>query len=207
MQFNYNGGNPLFSCYASDSQSPVYLYVRDENPTVSQTLELVEGWNWVSLYVEGEDAVATLQMLENALGENATQITSADFFTEFDEEWYGDLDDVGITNDQTYMILAAQDCTVELEGDLSDPASIEITLNPGWNWIGFPINYEMSIEEALADLEAEEGDMLANSELFTEFDGEEWYGDIETLLPGQGFMYFNNSDEVKTFFFLAAKKK
>ena len=207
MQFNYNGGNPLFSCYASDSQSPVYLYVRDENPTVSQTLELVEGWNWVSLYVEGEDAIATLLMLETALGENASQISSADFITEYDEEWFGDLDEIGITNDQTYMILAAQDCTVELEGDLSDPASIEITLNPGWNWIGFPINYEMAIEEALADLEAEEGDMLANSELFTEFDGEEWYGDIETLLPGQGFMYFNNSDEVKTFFFLAAKKK
>ena len=184
--------------------TPVYNFT---TPIISQTLELTEGWNWVSLYVEGEDAIATLLMLETALGDNAYQISSADFMTEYDEEWFGDLDEIGITNDQTYMILAAQDCTVVLEGDLSDPASIEITINPDWNWIGFPIDHEMDIEEALANLDAEEGDMFANADEFTEFDGEEWYGDIETLLPGQGFMYFNSTDEVKTFSYPSAKKR
>ena len=187
--------------------SSEYLFITGKQTTVTQTLELIEGWNWVSLYVEGEDAIATLQLLENALGENAYQISSADFMTEYDEEWFGDLDEIGITNDQTYMILAAQDCTVVLEGDLSDPASIEITLNPGWNWIGFPSANEMTIIAALANLAAEEGDMFANSDQFTEFDGEEWYGDVETLLPGQGFMYFNNTDDVKTFYYPSAKMR
>ena len=175
-------------------------------PTISQTLELFEGWNWVSLYVEGEDAVATLQLLENALGDNATQITSADFFTEYDEEWYGELDEIGITNDQTYMILAAQDCTVVLEGDLSDPASIEITINPGWNWIGFPCDHEMTISEALGGFDAEEGDVFANSELFTEFEDGEWFGDVAILIPGQGFMYYSNSTEPKMLIIGGRKK-
>jgi hypothetical protein len=65
----------------------------------------------------------------------------------------------------------------------------------------------MDIEEALANMDAEEGDMFANADEFTEFDGEEWYGDIETLLPGQGFMYFNSTDEVKTFSYPSAKKR
>ncbi|MBO7082778.1 MAG: hypothetical protein J6W30_02915, partial [Bacteroidales bacterium] len=67
----------------------------------------------------------------------------------------------------------------------------------GWNWIGFPCDHEMTIEEALGGFDAEDGDVFANSENFTEFDGE-WFGDVETLLPGQGFMYFSNSNEPKT---------
>jgi hypothetical protein len=36
MQFNYNGGSPIFSCYASASQSPVYLYEKEtESVTVT----------------------------------------------------------------------------------------------------------------------------------------------------------------------------
>ena len=31
-----------------------------------------------------------------------------------------------------------------------------------------------------------------------EFDGEEWFGDFETLVPGQGYMYYSNSTEPKT---------
>ncbi|MBP5798077.1 MAG: hypothetical protein J6W26_07400, partial [Bacteroidales bacterium] len=51
MQFNYNGGNPLFSCYASASQKPVYLFVKEE-ASEAQTIELAAGWNWVSISKE-----------------------------------------------------------------------------------------------------------------------------------------------------------
>ena len=33
MQFNYNGGSPLFACYASASQKPVYIYQEIVNST------------------------------------------------------------------------------------------------------------------------------------------------------------------------------
>ena len=181
-----------------DKVSETVFFVTEEvASTVTQTLTLSEGWNWVSLYVEG-DPIDLLQTLESALGENATQISSAELFTENDEgDWWGDLDEEGLTNEQMYMILVETPCTIEVEGITANPASHPITINPGWNWIGFPCDHEMTIEEALGGFDAEDGDVFANSENFTEFDGE-WFGDVETLLPGQGFMYFSNSDEPKT---------
>ncbi|MBO7083963.1 MAG: hypothetical protein J6W30_08970, partial [Bacteroidales bacterium] len=178
------------------------------NGTVTQTIELVEGWNWVSTYIEAEDPVALLQMLEAALGENASQISSSELFTENDGgDWWGDLDEEGVTNEQMFMILVETPCTIELEGMPANPADHAITINPGWNWIGFPCDHEMTIEEALGGFDAEDGDTFANSDFFTEFEDGEWFGDVETLLPGQGFMYFSNSDEVKTLVFTGLTKK
>jgi len=183
------------------------LVANFETSAVTQTIELFEGWNWVSTYIEADDPVELLQMLESALGVNASQISSAELFTENDEgDWWGDLDEEGVTNDQMFMILVETPCTIELQGMPANPADHPIIINPGWNWIGFPCDYEMSIEEALGGFEAEEGDLFANSEFFTEFDGE-WFGDVAVLIPGQGFMYFSNSDEPKTLIIGSQKNK
>ena len=173
----------------------------------TQTIELTEGWNWFSTFVENDDPVALLDMLKEALGENAIEIQSYDDNTEyFDGEWFGGLDDTGITNDQMYMILVANDCTIELEGPVADPANYPITINPGWSWVGFPYNQELDIAIAFADFNAVEGDVIQSRNDQTEFDGDDWFGDIETLIPGEGVMYFSNSDEVKTLIINTAAK-
>ena len=173
-----------------------------------QTIELSEGWNWFSTYIEAKYPVTMLQMIEAALGDNAIQISSSEVYTENDGgDWWGELDEVGVANEQMYMILVETPCTIELQGAPANPTNHAITINPGWNWIGFPCDHEMSIEEALNGFEAEEGDVFANSDLFTEFEDGEWYGDVNTLTPGQGFMYFSNSTETKTLIIGGAKAK
>ena len=188
-----------------------YLFIDNFKFSVSageaQTIELTEGWNWVSLYVENDDPVALLDMLKEALGENAIEIQSYDSNTEFDDgEWFGDLDDTGITNDQMYMILVSADCTVKLEGPVANPADYPITIYPGPNWIGFPYNQEVEINLALSDFEAEENDWIQSRNDMTEFDGDEWFGDIENLIPGEGYVYFSTSDDVKTLYITTAAK-
>lgn len=164
-----------------------------------QTIQLTQGWNWFSTYIEADDPVAMLDMLKAGLGNNATEIQSFNNNTEFDgEEWFGGLDDIGISNEQMYMILVDSDCTVELSGIPANPADHEIAINPGWNWIGFPCAMELNVSDALANFQAEEEDMIQISESMIEFDGEEWFGDFETLVPGQGYMYYSNSTEPKT---------
>ncbi len=173
-----------------------------------QVLQLSQGWNWVSLSIEAGDPVELLQMLEAALGDNAVQIQSFDDNTEFDgEEWFGGLDDTGISNAQMYMIEVVNDCTVELQGTPANPADYEIYIEPGqWNWIGFPCTVELGIAEALANFEPEEADQIQAGNIMTEFDGEEWFGDFETLVPGQGYMYFSNSSEPKILVFSTTAK-
>ena len=176
--------------------------------TVTETFALSQGWNWISLYIEVEDPVEALQMLEAALGDNATVISGSELYTEYygGGFWIGDLDDEGITNEQMYMVEVANDCEIELEGVVANPADHAITINPGWNWIGFPCGQELSLEEALADFEAEDGDQFTEVELYTEYGFGMWIGDVATLVPGRGYMYYSNSTQPKTLVFSTTAK-
>ena len=197
LAFKYAGdnGNGWFVDDVEVSVTPATAF--------TQTIELNAGWNWISLYVEVEDPIEALQMLEEALGDNAVSISASEIYTEYfgDGFWIGDLDDVGITNEQMYMVEVVNDCEIELEGVVANPADHAITIYPGWNWIGFPSNQELSVEEALAGFEAEDGDQLAEAELFTEYGFGMWIGDVETLVPGQGYMYYSNSSTPKVLSF------
>ena len=148
-------------------------------------------------------------MLKERLGDNALQIQASNgAVTEFDgEEWFGDLDEEGIFNEQTYLIQTSAACTILLEGMPTVVDEYEITINPGWNWIGFPSVAPIVVIDALANFEAEEGDQIqCNDATSTEFDGEEWFGDLETFTPGQGYMYYSNSEETKILIFSTGAK-
>jgi hypothetical protein len=181
----------------------------EEATGVTQTIELSEGWNWISLYVTKDDPVDMLDMLKAGLGDNAEEIQSFDYSTEYegDGEWFGDLDEEGMYNEQMYMIKAVADCTVEVEGKEAEVSEYEIEIKKGWNWIGFPSAEPIDVAEAMADFEAEEGDEIQSKNNSTEFDGEEWFGDLETFVPGEGLMYFSNSEASKTLVFSTGAKK
>ena len=172
-----------------------------EQTTVTQTVALSAGWNWWSAYLEITNPIEMLQTLETALGENGIQIKNSDISTEYDSEWgwFGDLDEVGFTNEEMIMIKIANACTFELQGPPANPASHPITINPGWNWIGYPCAVEMTLNQAFSNFTPEVGDMVKNSEGSSEYDSEwGWFGDVENLVPGQGFMYYSNSTSQKT---------
>ncbi len=172
-----------------------------------QTVTLSQGWNWVSLSIEADPAM-TLQMLEEALGNHAEQIKARNGqYAEYDdeeEEWFGNL--AGLTCESMYMIHVANDYTIALEGTPVSSTYHEITIAPGWNWIGFPCTTEMSVADAFVDFEAEEDDELKGRGSFTTFEGEGWFGGLTTLQPGQGYMYYSNSNVVKTLIFSSGAK-
>ena len=188
--------------------SETLSFTTNEITTVTESVTLSEGWNWVSLYVEVADPVAMLQMVETALGENGQVIKNSQTGTEYDEEWgwFGDLDEIGMNNEQMYKIQVSATCTMNLEGTSANPASHPITIVPGWNWIGFPSAEAMSLEDAFAGF-AQEGDKIRNSGAEIDYDPEwGWFGDFETLEPGQGYMYYSASDTPRTLVFPAVSK-
>jgi hypothetical protein len=177
---------------------------------VEQAVTLSQGWNWFSLYVEVEDPIAMLQAVEAALGENGVSIKDSDVYTEYDaewEEWLGDLDEVGMVNERMYKIQVNGPCTLSVEGTPVNPANHPITINQGWNWIGFPSAEAMSLDDAFAGF-AQEGDIIRNSDGETPYDPEwgGWFGDFEALEPGQGYMYYSSSSEPRTLVFPAVAK-
>ncbi len=172
-----------------------------EKPSLyQQTIELQDGWNWFSTYIDINN-VNGLEMLEDALGDYGVTIATFNDQAEYigNGLWLG-LEDYQLTNNEMIMIEVNAGCTVTLEGPVVNPENIEITINPGWNWIGFPMDSEMTIEDALGDFEPEFGDGIASFGGLTEYLGE-WDGDFTTLIPGQGYMYYSESEESRTLVF------
>ena len=148
-----------------------------------------------------------LDQLKEGLGDNAIAIEGKDGYTSYeDEEWFGELDEIGLMNEQSYNIQVSADCTVELQGMPANPADYAITINPGWNWIGFPSAEELEIAVALAEFEAADEDVIDSPLGYTMYDGGEWFGEIETLVPGVGYMYLYNGDGPTTLVFQTGSK-
>ena len=106
------------------------------------------------------------------------------------------------------MIQVEADCTVELVGTATNPGDYEITINPGWNWIGFPSAVAISIEDAFADFTPEDEDQIKSEDNFSMYYEGEWgaMGDLRELIPGKGFMYYSNSDTTKVLIFPSVSK-
>lgn len=165
---------------------------------VTQTIQLNQGWNWVSFYVE-----TSLEKLQNALGTNGIEIKYMDFTTSYDEEsglWLSAGNPLtSIEPSKMYMINVNSDCTIELEGKLLE--DVEITLNQGENNISYPLNQESDINTALQNLDATQGDNIkgyGTTSIATYYNGK-WVGPLTTLKPGQGYIYTSNSAETITF--------
>ena len=188
----------ISNCNGVDGSSTDWMYFKT---TATQTIDLVAGWNWVSTYIDMNE-VDGLRMLEESLGDYGVSIATFDDAADYfgDGLWFG-LEDYMWTNGEMIMVQVTEDCTVTLQGPVVDPTTVEVTLNPGWNYIGFPFTTEMAIADALSpDFEPEFGDGIASKDGLVEYMGD-WDGSFETLVPGQGYMYYNASDVVNTLTF------
>ena len=167
--------------------------------TVEQTIELAQGWNWWTPSVESE---TLLNQLETGLGANGVSIISKDESVTNDAflGWMGTL--TTIEPGKMYKIQTTTNCTFTMSGRTNNPSNHLITINKGYNWIGFTGLQSESLTSALSSLEPEDGDVIMdkdNSSTYYESLG--WIGNVTTLEPGKGYMYKSNSNEAKSFHF------
>ena len=181
-----------------------YWEVRETHGT--QTRELAEaGWYWFSSYISDLEGTTGLQLLQSELNPNGKQIKGQFAFTNyFGSRWStGGLQSV--TTAQMYMLNTTAPVTLDFEGEFVDYSNTPIVLNPGWNWIGFPVRYAQTVEVALANLQPKHGDIIKGKQgsstyyVTDEFEG--WFPELLILEPGHGHMYYSTSDETVTFVF------
>lgn len=175
----------------------------------SQTIELKEGYNWVSFYVEG-DPVEMLGALQESLNEHGLTIegTAGINYNLGDGYWWGDLDEIGITSTEMYLIEVDADCTIELPGLPCDPTTTGVAIEYGYNWISFPNSEEVEVNTALEGFEAGEEDMIEGPDGMIYYLGDGyWWGDFETFVPGQGYLYYYSGSETQTLYFQTGAKK
>ena len=166
------------------------------------TRALVAGWNWYSTYIE-QEGIDGLTMLENSLGGSGIRIQGRNGTADYYENqgtngWYGTLNN--ITNEQMYKIRTSAVCNAVVSGDIAEVANHPITINNGWNWIGFPCSHSVSIATAMSDFTPANNDVIKGRNSVTTYiaDNNMWYGTLNTLEPGHGYMYKSNSTAAKT---------
>ena len=172
--------------------------------TQVQTIELSEGWNWVSFNVE-----VTLDVLKSALLEalpgTAISIMSQTQNTSYNpnnHRWVGSLAwDVA----KMYKIKVIAPCEVTFEGLPINPAEHPLSILNGVNWIGFPLNSSMTLSNAFAGF-AINGDRIRSQTNNALYNGIRWQGQLNALEPNKGYIYISNSSEDRNFTFPANAK-
>ena len=167
-----------------------------EQTTEEQTVEMPNGWGWWSTYIE-----TNLNDLETALGTNGlsivSQVGSVSYLSGYG--WDGTLEALDLA--RMYEINVNGNVELTLNGLVANPANHEITINNGWNWIGYPVQQSMSLANALANFTPANGDYIKSKTSFSTFISGSWTGGLNTLQPGQGYMYYSSAANTKTFYY------
>ena len=105
--------------------------------------------------------------------------------------WSGTLDfDLGRMN----KIKVTSDGVITLEGIPVNPADHPVTITPGVNYIAFPFNTSMTLNEAFSGI-AVQGDRVKSKTATSIFNRGSWSNQIPELEPGKGYIYVGVSGQ------------
>lgn len=166
----------------------------------TQTIELAAGWNWVSINKE-----ITMDELRSAIiaanpgarpvikskGNGQTTYTGV--------MWSGALASLDLS--QMYMIKVANACTLTLQGLPIDAAAHPATINTGANWIAYPFDVEMTIEDAFNSFATVRDVVKSKSDGQATKLAAMWSGALKKLEPGKGYVYNSKKTTSATFTF------
>lgn len=149
-------------------------------------------------------------MLQNALGSDASLIKSSNSFTSYSPTtgtWIGELD--AINNSGMYILkINESSSSFNMEGNIVNPQDINITVNNGWNWVGYPNTTKAAVIDALANYNASDNDMIKSQYTFSSYSAqqEKWIGTLDTLAPGNGYIILSRATESKSFHYSNGSK-
>ena len=183
---------PYNNAYFTMSCPQVVEIAPDE---ITQTTDFVTGWTWWSTYIDVADA-DVLGQLKEGLGNDGQIIKSQTAATTHlpTGAWVGSLT---LNNELGYMVKALNDVTVDITGSGVTPEDHEITLNPGWTWIGYPSTEAMPVADALVNLTPQTGDVIKGQSVSAMYMAGAWRGAL-VLTPGMGLMYKSGNSQSVT---------
>ena len=144
-------------------------------------LQLAKGWNWTSHILQTPIAV-------DELSSHAERIVGQQYEAFRQER-------LGMTGSLRQLV-AGQLYKVQMsEGDTFDSDAPQctgqqpLTLQTGWNWIGYPCNGMQTLAAALEGSPVEEGDQLIGQDGFATYGKSGWTGTLSAFETGKGYLY------------------
>lgn len=159
-----------------------------------QTIDLNEGWNWVSFYTAPEKLESALRMTSGFTpNDQIKTYYSQKGFASYmgGGKWQGDLKQLDYR--QMYMVYVDSYTKMFVEGyRLKSDSDRLIPIGHGWNELPYLLEYDEDVNTALSDYfpYASQGDMVKGYDDFALFDAAsgKWIGSLKKLYSGRGYM-------------------
>ncbi len=180
--------------------SPV---VFESTSFIEQNLSLNQGWSWVSIFTQDAN-LGDLNALTNSMqlsdNDMVKSQTSFDLY-ETNTGWNGSLtNDGGLSTSEMFKIKLAESNTLLLSGSEVGIDTWYFDVKNGWNWLAYPLSNNVSVNEALALLNANEGDVIKNQQTFAIYDPVVgWSGTLDYMIAGEGYMLKSSIDQSFTY--------
>ncbi len=190
---------PTYSFVVTSDRDLVANF-EEQAAEVEQTVTLSPGLNWWSTNLD-----ITLDQLKDAIAAAVGNTGTATIKSQSGS--------ISLTNGnwrpinmpfdirQMYQIQVSTGCEITLSGVPVNPTEYEITIHNGVNWIGFLPAESMSVDEAFSGLNPAIGDVIKSKDGSSSYNGISWRGSVQTLEPGQGYIYQSTASDDKTFTF------
>lgn len=169
-----------------------------------QTVELKQGWNWVSFNLCSSQKLGVKNLfIDNSVFSNGDIIKGslsnakhAEYVEKYNS-WSSGADDMAIGIGNVYQIYVNKPTTVKFEGFEIAAEDRAVTLAKGaWSQLPYLLKVPQPVNIAMSDYQingkAHAGAVIKSHDKFTVADEDgQWYGSLDYMRPGEGY-YINN---------------
>ena len=184
--------NSLIGLYTA----PDVLTATDE---IEQSIELGKGWNWMSLSVSPDEFTVPVVFAKANGKVSYVKAQVGGYKSYSNGTWTGKLNTM--SSDKMYAVKTTEATTLTVTGHRVVTSAAPITVGSDWNWVGYNASSLMSVTEALAGMDPQNGDIIKAQRGIAYYDNHEWLGTLETMMPGKGYKIFSVVSTDRTFFY------
>ena len=191
--------------------NPIKLSADDQ---YQQTIDLAQGWNWISFNVHNPDITSLSAILNrfpwkegDILADETRGLTLVYKKGQWISTTGSNIENVELSQAVSYSILVQNSQQIDIWGTaFKDKEQRTITVKPGWSNIGYTPLVNLPVTTALSDYfdEATPGDVVKNQHEFAMFTadgkgGGKWQGTLKYMKPGEGYMIHRQKASTTTF--------
>lgn len=165
-----------------------------------QQISFNQGWTWTSFNVT-DARFGDLNALTKTLVLNTSDLIKSNAPALFDayqvnisnpaeSGWSGTVSsNGGITNNKMYKVKLTSAQKLNIKGIPVDLNTWFFDLSQNWNWLPFVVSKNVPVADALANLNASDGDLIKSQSLFAIYSSAVgWKGSLTYLKAGEGYM-------------------
>lgn len=172
----------------------------DNNGLETQEVAFNIGWTWISLNVSNAEFNDLNSVFGSLELETLDKIQSAGpaRFDQYEDDpndpnnsgWFGSISsNNGLTNDKMYKVKLAVGQNLLISGTKVDLTQWSFAIQQNWNWLPYVVGRNVPINEALANYNPQNGDIIKSQTQFAIYDGANgWKGSLTYLYEGEGYM-------------------